>query len=109
MRAVRIDVLAEHLAHRYALPLKVFRDCIQALLTLTARGSNEENSADFTHFDLLNDERERLFRAGHNNLLHDVFEKLVDLVLFQVRLNRLHVVVFLHFVHRHSFMLLLFI
>ena len=68
-------------------------------MALRAWSSEEEDAAHLVHLDLLKKELERVLRSRHNNLLQEVFKKLIDLVLFQVLLDRLHVVELLHFVH----------
>ena len=103
--SVRLHVLAEELAGRDALPLEVLGDGLQVLLAAAAGGAQQENAANLVHLDLLEKELERILGAGHNELLEQVLEQLVDLVLFQVLLNRLHVVELLHLVHLCLFLL----
>ena len=97
--AVRLDVLAEQLASADALPLEVLGDSFKVLLTAAAGSAKKENTADLVHLDLLQEELEGVLGAGNDELLEEVFEELVDLVLLEVLLNRLHVVELLHLVH----------
>lgn len=95
-------MLTEELADRDALPFKVLADGLHVLLTLATRGTKEEHTADLVHLDLLEEEFEGFLRAGHDQLLKEVLKELIHLVLFQVLLNRLHVVELLHLVHDAS-------
>ena len=97
--AVRLNVLAEQLASADTLPLEVLGDSFKVLLTAAARSAKKENTADLVHLDLLQEELEGVLGAGNDELLEEVFEELVDLVLLEVLLNRLHVVELLHLVH----------
>ena len=69
------------------------------LLSIAARGTEEEDAANRVHFDLLQQELVGLIWARHNHLLQEILEQLIHLVLLEVRLDRLHVVELLHFVH----------
>ena len=51
------------------------------------------------HLDLLEEELMRVIRARNNELLEQVFKELIHLILFEIVLNRLHVVEFLHLIH----------
>ena len=100
--AVRLDVLAEQLASADALPLEVLGDSFKVLLTAATGSAKKENTADLVHLDLLQEELEGVLGAGNDELLEEVFEELVDLVLLEVLLNRLHVVELLHLIHVKS-------
>lgn len=49
--------------------------------------------------ELVGDEVKRVVGLVDDDLLEEVLEELVDLLLFKVRLDLLHVVEFLEFVH----------
>ena len=51
------------------------------------------------HLDLLEKELKRVIRSGDDKLLEKILKELVNLVLVQIVLNRLHVVELLHLVH----------
>ncbi len=99
MRTAGLDVLSEELASRNAFPLEVLRKGLQVFLAAGAGRSHQENTSHLLHLDLLKNELHGVLGTGHDKLLKQILEKLVNLVLVQVLLNRLHVVELLHFLH----------
>ena len=69
------------------------------LLTARTWRAHQKDPTHLVHLDFLEEELERVLGSLHNELLEVVLEHLVDLVLVQVVLNRLHVVELLHFIH----------
>jgi len=99
MRSSRLDVLSQDLAHADALPVEVLSQSFEIFLTAATWGAHQENSPGLVHLDFLEQELEGVLGSLNDQLLEVILEHLVDLMLVQVLLNRLHVVELLHLIH----------